>query len=206
MSRSEVVDSQRKRLLDAMAHVCARKTYPATTVADVVDFAGVSRATFYQLFTDKEDCFLATVDEALGLLVEELEPLITAPVVDWGETVRQVITAMLELMAELPEYATAVMVESLAAGEDAFDRYSQGIGLIVALLDEGRTHGTNPVTPPPRTARAMMGGGEWLIRGEMMAGRANRLPALIPDFVYIVLSPFLGQDEALRHARLAAGA
>lgn len=206
MTRSEVVDSQRKRLLDAMAAVCARKTYQATTVADVVDEAGVSRATFYQLFGDKEDCFLATIDEALGLLVEALEPLVSAPVEDWGVTVTGVISTMLELMSDLPDYATAVMVESQAAGEAAFERYSQGIGLVVALLNEGRVHGNNPVTPPPRTARAMMGGGEWLIRGEMIAGRANRLPALVPDFVYMVLVPFLGQDEALRHARLAAGA
>ncbi len=189
-----------------MARVCAVKTYPATTVADVVDEAGVSRATFYQLFSDKEDCFLATIDEALGLLVEALEPLVSAPVTDWGETVRGVISTMLELMADLPDYATAVMVESLAAGEEAFNRYSQGIGLIVTLLDEGRVHGQTPIEPPARTARAMMGGGEWLIRGEMMAGRANRLPALVPDFVYMVLVPFVGQDEALRNARLAAGA
>lgn len=189
-----------------MAHVCAAKTYPATTVADVVDQAGVSRATFYQLFSDKGDCFLATIDEALGLLVEALEPLVRAPVEDWGVTVTGVISTMLELMSELPDYSTAVMVESLTAGEAAFNRYSDGIGLVVALLDEGRIHGQNPVKPPPRTARAMMGGGEWLIRGEMMAGRANRLPVLVPDFVYMVLVPYLGQDEALRYARLAAGA
>lgn len=55
----KVVDAeQRKRLVVAMAHVVAVKGYAETTVADVIAEASVSRTTFYELFTDKEDCFL----------------------------------------------------------------------------------------------------------------------------------------------------
>lgn len=55
----EIVDQeQRKRLVVATAHVVAEKGYSETTVADIIAGAGVSRATFYDLFRDKEECFL----------------------------------------------------------------------------------------------------------------------------------------------------
>lgn len=55
----EIVDQeQRKRLVVATAHVVAEKGYAETTVADIIAGAGVSRATFYDLFKDKEECFL----------------------------------------------------------------------------------------------------------------------------------------------------
>lgn len=58
LPRAVVDYEQRKRLVVAIARVVARKGYAATTVADVIAEAGVSRATFYQLFEDKEACFL----------------------------------------------------------------------------------------------------------------------------------------------------
>lgn len=54
-----VVLSQRARLVEATAHVVAEKGYAAATVADIIGRAGVSRATFYELYSDKEDCFLS---------------------------------------------------------------------------------------------------------------------------------------------------
>ena len=65
LTRDVVVASQRTRLVDAMAQIVAEKGYPATTVADVVERAGVSRRTFYEQFADKEACFLAAYDAGL---------------------------------------------------------------------------------------------------------------------------------------------
>src|SRR2546430_485761 len=61
--------SQRGRLVEAMAQVVAEKGYPATTVADVVERAGVSRRTFYEQFADKEACFLAAYDVGLSAVL-----------------------------------------------------------------------------------------------------------------------------------------
>src|SRR6266536_1610772 len=58
LPRDVVVRSQRTRMLRALIEVVAEKGYAATTVADVIGRAGVSRTTFYQQFKDKEDCFL----------------------------------------------------------------------------------------------------------------------------------------------------
>src|SRR6266511_4356448 len=58
LPRDVVVSSQRARIVRGLIEVVAEKGYVATTVADVIGRAGVSRTTFYQQFKDKEDCFL----------------------------------------------------------------------------------------------------------------------------------------------------
>src|SRR5690606_30880284 len=59
LPREEVERSQRERLLTAAAEAVAEKGYASMSVADILKGASVSRTTFYQLFDDKLDCFLA---------------------------------------------------------------------------------------------------------------------------------------------------
>jgi hypothetical protein len=73
--------------------------------------------------------------------------------------------------------------------------------VLVAMLDRARAYASVP--PPPSATRAAIGGVEALIRRELRAGRAERLPELVPDIVYGLLVPYLDQQEALRFAELA---
>ena len=61
----ERASSPRSRLFGAAVAVVVEKGYHATSVADIAEFAEVSRATFYKHFPDKQACVLATAD-ALG--------------------------------------------------------------------------------------------------------------------------------------------
>lgn len=65
---AQVVASQRARLFSAMASVTASKGYAATTVADLLAAAGVSRETFYEQFRSKLDCFEQAFEDAGVLL------------------------------------------------------------------------------------------------------------------------------------------
>ncbi|HEX8690057.1 MAG TPA: helix-turn-helix domain-containing protein, partial [Solirubrobacterales bacterium] len=67
-----VARSQRERLLEAAIRVAAAKGYAATTVGDLTKEAGISRTTFYELFEDKEACFLAAYDNAVDVLVRQV--------------------------------------------------------------------------------------------------------------------------------------
>jgi AcrR family transcriptional regulator len=60
-----IVTNQRRRLLEGIAAACAVKSYPAVTIKDITDAARVSRRTFYDLFSDKEACFLAAYDASI---------------------------------------------------------------------------------------------------------------------------------------------
>jgi hypothetical protein len=54
---------------------------------------------------------------------------------------------------------------------------------------------------PATMARGLIEGGAFLIREQILAGRARALEAVLPDITYAALVPYLGQDEALRTAR-----
>src|SRR3954462_5974198 len=98
------MESQRGRMLDAMAAAVAEKGYAATTVADVIKRAGVSRKTFYEQFRDKEDCFLAAYDMGVDLLLGALREA-GGEEEDLVERARRRTRAYLETLAAEPDFA-----------------------------------------------------------------------------------------------------
>ncbi|HXR31741.1 MAG TPA: helix-turn-helix domain-containing protein, partial [Solirubrobacterales bacterium] len=69
MPRAYFVRSPRERLLEAMLRVAAAKGYEATTVADVIEVAGVSQEAFDEMFESKEACFLEAYDAVFDVLI-----------------------------------------------------------------------------------------------------------------------------------------
>jgi AcrR family transcriptional regulator len=187
-----------------MASLCAEQGYAAATIGKIVKGAGVSRATFYEIFRDKEDCFVATMEEGLRRLTGAVMPAVFGPSESMVDKVREVVAALLNYLASDPDYSITAMVEAPAGGERAFERYSAGTQIITSLLDQARTIPSTRGRLPSTTARSVLGAGESLIAGEMMSGRIDRVPQLIPDLVYLALVPYVGQEEALRQMALAA--
>lgn len=118
LTREQVHDSQRVRLLHGMATVVAERGYARTTVADVLKQARISRDTFYQLFTGKEDCFLAVLDGSSRLLAETIAGTVAEanagdPVLD---VLEQALTTYFATLVENEPMARVFFVESHAAG------------------------------------------------------------------------------------------
>jgi AcrR family transcriptional regulator len=197
-----IARSQRERILISMAKTCAKNGYGATTIADIVEPAGVSRATFYELFKDKEACFHAAMElalaDAMGTIVETYSP--DKP---WAAMVRDATAAFLQLLAERPDFARMALVEAPASGERAFELYASGKRVLLALLDKGRDDPLEDEGIPSSAGRAALSAAESLIVGQILAGNTERLPELLPDIVYITVVPYLGQEEALRQSREA---
>jgi len=121
MSRSEVVEAQRRRMLLAVAEAMAADGYTATSVADVIERAGVSRETFYQQFSSKLDCFLAAFDAGGELLLAGMQEQFATG----GEPLERLegaLRAYLETIAANPMFARLFLVESVAAGPRAIER------------------------------------------------------------------------------------
>lgn len=72
-SRDDVTQHQRARMLTAMTAAVAESGYSAVTVTAVIARAGVSRSTFYEQFTDRQECFLAAFDSAVEMLIADLQ-------------------------------------------------------------------------------------------------------------------------------------
>lgn len=116
LSRDEVRGSQQARLLLGMAESVAENGYPRTTVADVLKRVHVSRETFYQHFSGKEDCFLAVLDESAQLLAATLAAGTGSAAEPVLPRLERVLTTYFTTLSEQVPFARVFFVESYAAG------------------------------------------------------------------------------------------
>ena len=137
LSRAFIASNQRERLLDAIANVVAEKGYSATRVADITEYAGVSRKTFYELFSDKEDCFLAAYDAITALLMERMAHGL-AQVADgtWEEQVSALLGEFLRFLAAEPAFARMCIVEVLGSGPRGLARRDAAIEAFFPVVDQ----------------------------------------------------------------------
>src|SRR6266508_3671479 len=66
-------DRQRRRLNEAAAAVFARMGYSDATAEAIAREAGMSKATFYEHFDNKEDCICSLFDDATERLLEAMQ-------------------------------------------------------------------------------------------------------------------------------------
>jgi AcrR family transcriptional regulator len=197
-----VAKSQRRRILDAMVEVVAELGYPETRVVDVIKRAGVSRKTFYELFEDKEACFLAAYDVALGKLYRGTSGAFeSGPSEAWAERIRVALTIFLEMMAEQPAVAKFCVVDVLAAGPRALARRDAAIRQFTGFIDAGRSHSDREL--PGITALSLAGGVNELLYAEIIHGDSSQLPARLPEIIFWITQPFLGSDGAEAERRRA---
>ncbi|HWF56457.1 MAG TPA: TetR/AcrR family transcriptional regulator [Solirubrobacteraceae bacterium] len=132
LSREHVVGVQRARLFRAIAEAMAEKGYVNTTVADVLRRAGIGRETFYQLFSSKEDCFIAAYETVAGVILAEVERNATGPGTEL-DRFEHTITAYLDALAAEPAFARLFMVEVYAAGDRVLQARAEIQGRFVQL-------------------------------------------------------------------------
>jgi len=187
--------SQRQRIVDAMIESCAEKTYATTTISDIVSRAHISRTTFYKHFEDKRACFDAAIDFCIAEL-QEVAAASHSPGDMPGEAARKAATAVVEALAARPGLAQMLAGDAMAVDPVVIERYRRAtVPALEALWGEhGRAH-TDP--------RLAFGQAQVLILNQIATGKPHRLPELLPEIVYLTVSPFGGHDEALRQSRLA---
>jgi AcrR family transcriptional regulator len=206
LSRAYVVRSDRERLLEAMVRVAAARGYEATTVTDVVEVAGVSRATFYELFEDKESCFLEAYDAVIDVLVAHVSTAFeSASDEPWPKRVAVGLRALVELLSAEADIARMAIVEVTTAGNDARARYRAALGRFTPLLEEGRAYSDQGDELPADTASFAVGGATSMIFDEIRAGRGAALERILPDLVFVVLMPYLGPEVAEEEMNRVAG-
>ena len=199
LTRDDVLQSQRQRMTDAVAHAVAAKGYAATTVGDVVAGAGVSRKTFYEHFRDKEECFLAAFDagvEALLAAIVAAEP--EQP--GWEGMLRARVRAYLEALAARPEFARTFMLEVFVAGPRAIERRGEVLDRFAQLFrdlhaEARRAYPELPPVPDPIFAAAV-GGVNELVSAYVREGRTAELGELEPALVYLQMALFAGPETA----------
>ena len=196
------VRSQRERLREAMVRVAAAKGYEETTVTDVVEVAGVSRATFHEFFEDKAACFLEAYDAVIDVLIAHVGAAYEAADGEpWPARMTAALRALVELLAVESDVARMAMVEVSLAGEDARGRYREALGRFTPMVEQGRAYAGADRRLPPDTARFAIGGAASMIFDEIRAGRGPDLERLLPDLSFAVLMPYLGPEATEEEMR-----
>ena len=152
-----VAEMQRRRLLLAFGEVASTSGLEAATVGRVCEQAAVSRRTFYELFSDREDCLLAAFDQATGRLALRIRPVFEAEG-PWRERIRSCLSLLLEQLDSEPDIARLCIVEAPRAGHELLERRRQVLEALAAAVDEGRAHARSGAEPPPLTAQGVVGG------------------------------------------------
>jgi AcrR family transcriptional regulator len=190
--------SQRRRIVDAMVESCAEKTYAATTITDIVSRAHISRTTFYKHFEDKRGCFDAAIDYCIAFM-QGVAATAHSSTDEPGDAARKAATAVVEALAAKPGLAQLLTGDAMAVEPQVIERYRRAtIPALEALWSE---NGDRPAAhTDPRLA---FGQAQVLILNQIATGKTDRLLELLPEIVYLAVSPYGGHEEALRQSRRA---
>lgn len=200
LGRNHVSQIQRARMIAAMVDVAAERGLAEATVAHIVARSGVSRRTFYEMFSDREDCFLAALEQALEQAGEYVRE-VYEPSQKWRERVRAGLAALLEFVDEEPEMGRLLVVETLGAGPRVLERRRKLLADLTALIDEGRDEARSGISLPPLTAEGIVGGVLSVLHGRLVgARRRGSLLELTGPLMGMVVLPYLGPAAAQREA------
>jgi AcrR family transcriptional regulator len=185
--REVVWESQRGRMLAAMAEAVGAKGYGPVAVADVIARAGVSRKTFYEHFDNKEECFLAAYDAGVELMLEAIDAAIRDAAASGPLAIARAGTARyLETLAANPAFARTFLIEVLAAGPRALARRAQVHARFadqLAAIHRAARGGTPSSDPPPHVFRACVGAIHEIVTDHVLRHGAATLPSLLEALV-----------------------
>ncbi|MEA2180309.1 MAG: hypothetical protein QOG77_3606 [Solirubrobacteraceae bacterium] len=154
---------QLQRLSEAAAAVFARMGYADATAEAIAREAGMSKATFYEHFGNKEECILGLFDRAMTRLIGAMQAVADEQTdITPTERYRRSIQALLQVVAEYPDHAQTLLVEMIGAGPRAADRRDSFLTAIAAYIEQRNAQdadaGLAPRLASPDDAFAVVGG------------------------------------------------
>ena len=176
--REAVAENQRQRLFAALVATVARKSYEATTVADLVSLSGVSRKAFYEHFEDKRACFLAALDSLMSDGVALVRSHYDGEG-DWLDGVRGGLEAFMALLAAQPAAARLCFVDAHEAGAEALALVERTFDEFAEVVRVGLEGVPERAGMPRGIVRAIVGGLRQAIHARLYTGRAAELPTLV---------------------------
>jgi AcrR family transcriptional regulator len=197
LPRGHVTEIQRARMLSAAVEAIEENGYARLTVAQVISRAKVSRKTFYDLFVDREDCFLAvferTLEQMKARVVEAFDQESS-----WREGVRAGLAALLVFIDEEPELARLCVVDALGGGARVLEERAHVLVQLRKVIDRGRTAATVTREPPSVTAEGVIGAVFAVIHTRLLERSPKPYIGLHGSLMSMVVLPYLGVRAASR--------
>jgi AcrR family transcriptional regulator len=192
-------------LLDTLLLELSSKGYAELSVDEVLALTGVSESDFERQFGEKDDALFAAyrnvcdrvVNTAMGAC-DEGEP--------WPERVRSGLKVLLDLLAAKPDMARALTRSFPGICPATYQCYADLLARFLPAMQAGRDYAGVDEELPSEVELMAVGAAEAIIFVELDAGRADRLPQMLPEILFSILVPFIGPERAAEEMHSAAAA
>lgn len=193
--RAELLDLQHSRLIATVIAAVEADGYTGLTAGDVIARARISRKTFYDVFLNLEDCFLAAFEHTLASATEIAQEAFSGEQ-DWRLGMRAAVSSVLTLMEQERGLARLCVVDALLAGPRVRARRDQLLAQVARAFDGGRALADSPYDPPPLTADALAGGIDAVLHTRLLRADPVPLTDLLGSLMSIIVLPYLGPAAA----------
>ncbi|HST55864.1 MAG TPA: TetR/AcrR family transcriptional regulator [Solirubrobacteraceae bacterium] len=187
LDRETVARHQRVRLYGAMIEAVASDGYAGTSVSQLIELAGVSRRTFYELFANKQECFLATYDIIAARGIKRVtEAYRTTP--GWLERLQAAFAAFAAEIEDNPNAAKLAIVEALGAGAPAMLRMQRAVEIFERMVGASFERSPGGVALPAPIIKGIVGGVRRVAFLCLRSGHIEQLRGLDGQLLSCVLS------------------
>jgi AcrR family transcriptional regulator len=185
----EVAQNQRERVFGAMVASVAERGYAATRVSDLVELSGVSSRTFYDLFADKQTCFLQTTDAVLALAARTVaDANEESRERGWEERTVAALRAYAQIVVEQPAAARVCLIEAFAAGPEVLRRMEDALAGFEQLAQRIRLDSPERAGMPAEMMTVYIGAVLEIVRTRLGRGTTDELPGLMDELAEMIFS------------------
>jgi hypothetical protein len=195
--------TRRDILLDAVLLELSRTGYAELSFQGALADAEVTQSEFASEFGEKDIVLFAAyrrlservLDEAMSKCSDEER---------WPDRIRSGLKAVLELLATEPEMAMVLTRSFPGIRPSTYQCYVDLLASFVPAMHAGRDYSGVDEELPGHVELLAVGAAESIIFVEVDAGRAERLPGMLPEILFSILVPFLGPERAAEEMNSAA--
>ncbi len=184
-------------MLTATFSLVGERGYEGVSARSVAERARVSNRTFYECFSDREDCFLAAFNHALDGLELEVRAGWDAQL-GWTARTRGALAALLLTLDREPAVARLVFVEALSAGPRVLARRARVLEGLAGVVDQGRVNAQVPAALPALVAEGVVGATFGVIHSRLLELRAAPLIGLLGQLMAAIVLPYRGIAAAAK--------
>lgn len=181
----------------AAVEVIEEVGYAQLTVGAIISRARVSRKTFYEVFVNRDDCFLAVFEQTLSqvrVLVSEAY----ARESSWREGIRAALSSLLVHIEDEPALAKLWIVQALGAGDEVSRRRAQALAELAMWLDPGHLVVNSKNQPPEIAAEGVVGAVFAVLHTRLLNKSEESVTDLLGPLMYMIVLPYLGPRAASR--------
>lgn len=199
-SQASVIEHQRRRLIAATVAVVAERGYDATRIKDIIVMAGVSRSAFYKHFSNKRECFVASLEAVTAFAGPAVLDVVDRTPGTWDQKILALLDALADVIVAQPAVARVGWVEVYAAGPEAIEVMERVDRAVEDIICQALEDSSEHAGMPREIVKATVGAVRQLIHTRVCEERTDELHEMMPE-LFAWMRTYHTPAEQLRRPR-----